>query len=266
MKNYITFSTLSQKITSVDPVMGGLKVFISVAPGAVLLCTFIGAIPAIGIYAALMTALLSVFSGGQAGFAKGATAAIVIVVVTTAHNLGLIHVFPMIILAGIILLLLDYIRLENLLRLVPRNLILILINVFIFIVFIFQYSELLLGNIIPNWVAGTPIIIIQCLLILIVLGKLALGKLNKPIQIVFLAILIVISIVFTFLFFANPTEGITSFEAFPLYQPTQVELTFGSIWKIIPAAISIAILDLINRLLTEEKPFVPYIGKVASKE
>jgi len=247
--------------------MGGLKVFISIAPGAVLLATFIGAIPATGIYAALMTALLSVFSGGQSGITKGATAAIVVVVVIMAHSLGLIYILPMLILAGIILLLLDYIRLENLLRLVSRNLILILINVFAFIVFILQYSELALGNnFIANWVTSTPIQIIYSLVIFSVLGELALPKLHKLIPTFFTAILIVIALVSIFILYAKPTDGIASFEAFPLFKPAQVELTLGRIWRIIPAAASIAILDLINRLLTEEKPFVPYTGKVQTKK
>lgn len=243
-----------QKIGSDDGVLNGLKAFISFAPAAVLFSLFLGAIPVTGIYTAVFAGLLGLFSGGQPGITKGATPAILVVMVTLAHQIGLIYLLPLVILAALLQWVLDYLQLEDLLRLISRKLILTLVNVFAFIVFIFQYSELTLGHFTLNSWAGTTNIIMSVLILLHVFVYYNLPKLVKVYQASLAAIVLLVAVVFVFKQYSKPIEGSNAFsDVFLLFQPAHAELTIGVALRIIISATAIAGLEILQRLLKDDK-------------
>jgi SulP family sulfate permease len=140
MKKYLNLFDFRQKVDYRIEVLSGLTVALALVPEAVAFALMAGLSPLTGLYAAFVMGLVTSILGGRPGMISGATGAIAVVLLTLAKSHGVEYIFGTIILAGIIQISAGFLRMGQLIRLVPQSVIYGFVNGLAIVIFMSQLS------------------------------------------------------------------------------------------------------------------------------
>ena len=131
MKKFFNLFDLKQKVNYKNEVLSGLTVAIALVPEAIAFALLAGLSPITGLYAAFSIGLITSILGGRPGMISGATGAIAVVFIGMIVELNekldvsgdevVQYIFATVILAGVIQMLIGFLRLGKFIRLVPHS-------------------------------------------------------------------------------------------------------------------------------------------------
>ncbi|MEB2780546.1 SulP family inorganic anion transporter [Algoriphagus sp. C2-6-M1] len=249
MKKYFNLFDFSQRVDYKTEVLSGLTVAMALIPEAVAFAMIAGLSPLTGLYAAFVMGLVTAILGGRPGMISGATGAIAVVIVALAVSHGVEYVFAAVILSGLIQILAGSLRLGKLMRLVPHPVIFGFVNGLAIIIFMSQLNQFKGPD--GNWLGGTPLYILLGLVLLTMLIIWGLPKLTKAVPSSLVAILVVFGLVAILKIDTKTVGDIASIKGgFPPFHIPTVPLNFETLQLILPYAVIMAGVGLIESLLT----------------
>lgn len=249
MNKYINLFDFKQEVNYKNEILSGLTVALALVPEAVAFALIAGLSPLTGLYAAFVMGIVTSIFGGRPGMISGATGAIAVVLVTLAKSHEVEYIFATVILAGIIQLAAGFLKLGKLIRLVPHPVIFGFVNGLAVIIFMSQLAQFKDDS--GNWLVGNALYILLALVLTTMLIIWGLPKLTKVVPASLTAILVVFGIVFFFQIDTKTVGDIASIKGgFPPFHLPQINWSFETLLLILPYAVIVAGVGLIESLLT----------------
>lgn len=249
MKKIFDFFGFRQSINYKTEILSGLTVAIALIPEAIAFALIAGLSPLTGLYAAFVMGLVTSILGGRPGMISGATGAVAVVIVSLAISHGPEYVFATVILAGVIQIITGALKLGKLMRLVPHPVIFGFVNGLAIIIFLSQLQQFKDSS--GAWLTGLPLYTLLGLVLLTKIIIWGLPRLTKAIPASLTAILVIFAIVASLGIDTKTVGDIASIKGgFPPFHIPRVPFTIDSIILILPYAVIIAGVGLIESLLT----------------
>lgn len=253
MKSYFNLFDFTQKVNYKNEVLSGLTVALALIPEAVAFALIAGLSPLTGLYAAFSIGLITSIFGGRPGMISGATGAIAVVIVALAKSHGVEYIFATVILAGIIQMIVGFLRLGKFIRLVPHPVMFGFVNGLAIVIFMSQLIQFKTADASGtlSWMTGSALWLMLGLVLLTMLIIWGLPKLTKSIPSSLVAILVISAIVIGLNIETRTVGDIASIKGgFPPFHIPGVQFNFETLKIIFPYAIIVAGVGLIESLLT----------------
>jgi SulP family sulfate permease len=126
--------------------MSGLVVALALIPEAISFSIIAGVDPKVGLYASFSIAIIIAFSGGRPGMISAATGAMALVLVPLVDEYGIEYLFAATILAGVLQVVLGALGVGELMRFVPRTVMIGFVNALAILIFLAQVPHILLTD------------------------------------------------------------------------------------------------------------------------
>ncbi len=253
MKQRLQIFDLSQKVNYRTEILSGLTVALALIPEAIAFAFIAGLSPLTGLYAAFMMGLITAVFGGRPGMISGATGAVAVVLVALSLSHGVEYILATVILAGIIQLIVGFLRLGKFIRLVPHPVMFGFVNGLAIIIFMSQLSQFKVTDTAGNlqWMQGNALFAMLGLVLLTMLIIWGLPKLTKVFPSSLAAILIVSAIVIGFSIPTRTVGDLASIQGgFPPFHIPELPFDIATLKIIFPYALIMAGVGLIESLLT----------------
>ncbi len=236
-----------------NELLSGLTVAIALVPEAVAFAIIAGVEPLVGLYAAFMVGLLAAVFGGRPGMISGATGAMAIVMVALVADHGVEFLFATVVLTGLLQMAAGVLRLGKYIRIVPHPVMLGFVNGLAIVIFLAQLEQFQVEG--PDggyeWMTGTPMLLFLGLIAATMMIIHFLPKITKIVPSSLAAIVVVSLVVIGFNLDTKTVGDIASIEGgFPTFHYPQVAWTLENLMIILPYAITLAGVGLIESLLT----------------
>ena len=234
-------------------------------PEAVAFAFVAGVEPLVGLYAAFLVGLIASIAGGRPGMISGATGALAVVMVSLVKEHGVEFLFATVVLMGLIQISAGFFRLGKFIRMVPRSVMLGLVNGLAIVIFLAQLGQFGQANQ-PGWLAGTSFegsvidvawmtgidLYLMLGLVLITMAIIHfLPRFTKAIPSSLAAIIIVSLAVIGLNIDTKVVGDVASIAGgFPSFHIPSVPLNFETLYIILPYSIILAAIGLIESLLT----------------
>lgn len=222
--------------------LSGLVVALALIPGAIGFSIIAGVDPMIGFYASFSMAIITAFAGGRPGMISAATGAMALVLAGLVKDHGLQYMFAATILTGIIQILLSFLKAGRFMRFIPTSVMNGFVNALGILIFTSQFSSFS-GESWPMY--------------LMVIGGLGIiylfPKINKTIPSPIVSIIIISTISFftkSDVMLVGEMGNISG--SLPVFSIPNVSLSLETLQIILPYSISLAIVGLIESLLTAQ--------------
>ena len=124
-------------------VLAGLVVALALIPEAIAFSIIAGVDPKVGLYASFSIAVVSAFAGGRPGMISAATAATAVLMVTLVRDHGLQYLLAATVLAGLLEMVAGALRLGYVMRFVSRSVMTGFVNALAILIFMAQLPELI---------------------------------------------------------------------------------------------------------------------------
>lgn len=223
-------------------ILSGMVVAIALIPEAIGFSIIAGVNPMMGLYASFCIAMITAFFGGRQGMISAATGAMALLLVNLVKDYGIEYMLAATILTGIIQLILGYLKIGNLLKFIPRPVMIGFVNALAILIFKAQLP----------YFQGESIWIYA----LVALGLLVIylfPKINKTIPSPLIAI-IAVTVLASVLGIKTTTIGdignISS--TLPKFLIPNVPVSLETLKIILPYSISLSIVGLVESLLTAQ--------------
>jgi sulfate permease, SulP family len=242
--------TLPQARTDV---LSGLTVALALVPEAVAFAFVAGVAPLVGLYAAFIVGLITAVFGGRPGMISGATGALAVVMVSLVANHGVQYLFATVILMGLIQIAIGLMRWGKFIRMVPHPVMLGFVNGLAIVIFLAQLEQFKVPG--PDgghvWMSGISLWITLGL----VAATMALIWLTPKVTKIIPAPLVAIGVVATAAIVFNlPVPRVADLASvaggLPTFALPDVPLTFETFEIILPYAVILSLIGLIESLLT----------------
>ena len=245
--------------------LAGLTVALALVPEAVAFAFVAGVHPLSGLYAAFIVGLITAVFGGRPGMISGATGALAVVMVSLVAEHGVDYLFASVILMGALQVLAGVFRLGKFIRLVPHPVMLGFVNGLAIVIFLSQLShfkaaeqsglpgsgndQVLAGA--GVWMTGMPLVLMLLLVGITMTVIWLMPKLTKVIPAPLAGIGLVTALVIGFGLDVPRVGDLASIEGgLPVFSLPSVPLTFETLQIILPYALILAAIGLIESLLT----------------
>lgn len=247
-----------------NDVLSGITVALALVPEAVAFAFVAGVEPMVGLYAAFMMGLITSAIGGRPGMISGATGAMAVVMVALVSQHGIAYLFAAVILAGLLQISAGIFKLGKFIRLVPYPVMLGFVNGLAIVIFLAQMGQFkILGDEGMEWMRGEMMYIMLGLVALTMAIIYILPKLTTAVPASLAAIISVTLLVHgldlearTVIDFvrdmlpADQKAGATLAGELPTFAIPMVPFTWETLMIILPTAIILALVGLIESLLT----------------
>lgn len=264
MKKYFNLFDLKQKVDYKTEVLSGLTVSLALVPEAVAFALLAGLSPLTGLYAAFVMGLVTAILGGRPGMISGATGAIAVIFLGLITKLKTIdpditvdqitqYVFATVILAGIIQMIVGFLKLGKLMRLVPHPVIFGFVNGLAIIIFMSQLGQFTTDSTDPDapWMQGQQLYVFLGLVLFAMLIIWGLPKLTRVIPSGLVAILAIFGVVYFFNIETSTVGDIASVKGgFPPITFPDIPFSWDTLILILPYSAIVAGVGLIESLLT----------------
>ncbi len=244
-------------------ILSGLTVALALVPEAVAFAFVAGVHPLVGLYAAFMVGLITAVIGGRPGMISGATGALAVVMVSLVAKHGVEYLFATVILMGLLQVFAGVMHWGKFIRLVPHPVMLGFVNGLAIVIFLAQLTQFKNPDNTDQWLSGLPLYSMLGLVGLTMLIIWGMPKLTRIIPAPLAGIGIVAGIVIAFGIevptvgdLASIKGGLPSFHnpfgtGEGIYPPAMLApFTLETLWIILPYAIILAAIGLIESLLT----------------
>ncbi|MEV8267226.1 SulP family inorganic anion transporter [Microbacterium sp. NPDC076911] len=221
-------------------VLAGLVVALALIPEAIAFSIIAGVDPRVGLFSSFVMAVTIAFVGGRPAMITAATGAIALVVAPLAREYGVDYLIAAVLLGGLLQIVLAVLGVAKLMRFIPRSVMVGFVNALAILIFMSQVPQL----VDVPWLVY-PMVVVG--LVIIVL----LPRVTKviPAPLVSIVLVTVAAVAFAW---NVPTVGDQGElpESLPELLIPNVPLTFDMLAIIAPFALGIALVGLIESLLT----------------
>ncbi|QPH55823.1 SulP family inorganic anion transporter [Pontivivens ytuae] len=233
-------------------VLSGLTVALALVPEAVAFAFVAGVDPLVGLYAAFMVGLITSVMGGRPGMISGATGALAVVMVSLVAEHGVQYLFATVVLMGIIQIGFGTLRWGKFIRLVPQPVMMGFVNGLAIVIFLAQLEQFQIAT--PTgeeWLSGPALYTMLALVALAMAIIWLLPRFTKAVPAPLVAIVGVWAVVQLLGIDTRNVGDMASIEGgFPAFAIPTVPLTLETLEIILPYAIILAGIGLIESLLT----------------
>lgn len=229
--------------------LSGLVVALALIPEAISFSIIAGVDPKVGLYASFSIAIIISLAGGRSGMISAATGAMALVLVPLVEEHGVAYLFGATILAGILQVALGYLGVGELMRFVPRTVMVGFVNALAILIFLAQVPHILLSDEINK--DQLPL---NLLFIALGLGIIyGLPRINKSVPSPLVAI-VVLAGAAMMMDLKLPTVGDMGElpSALPFLSLPDIPFTFETLGILLPFAITLAFVGLLESLLTAQ--------------
>ncbi|NKB38376.1 MAG: STAS domain-containing protein [Gammaproteobacteria bacterium] len=224
-------------------ILAGLVVALALIPEAIAFSIIAGVDPKVGLYASFCIAVTTAIVGGRAGMISAATGAMALLMVTLVKEHGLQYLLATTMLTGAIQIVAGYLKLGSLMRFVSRSVVTGFVNALAILIFMAQIPELVnvTWHVYAMTLGGLGIIYLFPYLPLI--GKSIPSPLVCIVTLTALALTLKLDI---------RTVGDMGDlpDTLPVFLWPDVPLNFDTIKIIIPYALPLAVVGLLESLMT----------------
>ena len=220
--------------------LSGTVVALALIPEAIAFSIIAGVDPQVGLYASFCIAVVSAFVGGRPGMISAATGAMSLLMVTLVRDHGLQYLLAASVLTGIFQVIAGWLRLGDTLKFVSRSVMTGFVNALAILIFLAQLSEfhgagwqmygmvaagLAIIYILPRFTKAVPSPLV-CIIVLTIISILAGMNLRT----------------------VGDMGHIPS--TLPAFLIPQIPLNLETFWIILPYSIPLAIVGLLESLMT----------------
>ncbi|MGJ8589137.1 MAG: SulP family inorganic anion transporter [Yoonia sp.] len=241
-------------------ILSGLTVALALVPEAVAFAFVAGVEPLVGLYAAFIVGLITAVFGGRPGMISGATGALAVVMVSLVALHGVEYLFATVVLMGLIQIVVGVMRWGKFIRLVPHPVMLGFVNGLAIVIFLAQLGQFQVpgsaesaGHGMANgqWLSGAPLYLMLALVALTMVIIWVMPKITNAIPAPLAGIGIVAAIVIGFGLDVPLVGDLANIEGgLPVFHIPMVLLTWATLEIILPYALILAAIGLIESLLT----------------
>ena len=248
-----------------NDVLSGLTVALALVPEAVAFAFVAGVDPLVGLYAAFMVGLITACIGGRPGMISGATGALAVVMVSLVADHGVEYLFITVVLMGILQITAGVLKLGKFIRMVPYPVMLGFVNGLAIVIFLAQLGQFgeagqpgwldgtfMQGSIIDvAWLQGEELYMLLSLVLVTMIIIHSLPRFTTALPASLVAIGVVTGLVLGLDINTKVVGDVASISGgLPSFHIPQVPLSLETLWIILPYAIILAAIGLIESLLT----------------
>lgn len=221
-------------------VLAGIVVALALIPEAIAFSIIAGVDPKVGLYASFCITVVIAFVGGRPGMISAATGAMALLMVTLVKDHGLQYLLAATLLTGVIQIVFGYIKLGSLMRFVSRSVVTGFVNALAILIFMAQLPELtnVTWHVYAMTAAGLGIIYLFPYITKTI-----------PSPLVTIVVLTGVSIYFNLDIRTVGDMGDLP-DTLPIFLWPDVPLNFETITIIFPYSLSLAIVGLLESLMT----------------
>ncbi len=240
--------------------LAGLTVALALVPEAVAFAFVAGVNPLVGLYAAFLVGLVTSLIGGRPGMISGATGALAVVMVALVAEHGVEYLFATVVLMGILQITAGVLQWGKFIRLVPHPVMLGFVNGLAIVIFLAQLTQFKVpgsadvsghGTTGGEWLTGVPLMLMLGLVVLTMAIIWVMPRITRFIPAPLAGIGIVAAIVIGFGLDVPRVGDMASIKGgLPPFHLPMVPLTFETLEIIVPYAVILAAIGLIESLLT----------------
>jgi SulP family sulfate permease len=251
-------------------ILAGLTVALALVPEAVAFAFVAGVHPLVGLYAAFIVGLITAVFGGRPGMISGATGALAVVMVSLVASHGVEYLFATVVLMGLIQIAAGVFRLGKFIRLVPHPVMLGFVNGLAIVIFLAQLSQFQVpGTAVASghgmsggeWMTGWPLVTMLALVAVTMAIIWVMPRITTAIPAPLAAIALVALAVIAFGIDVPRVGDLASIEGgLPAFHIPSVPLTLETLEIILPYALILAAIGLIESLLT-----LNLVGEITGK-
>jgi len=234
-------------------ILSGLTVALALVPEAVAFSFVAGVHPLVGLYAAFIVGLITAVFGGRPGMISGATGALAVVMVSLVAQHGVEYLFATVVLMGILQVLAGLFRLGKFIRLVPHPVMLGFVNGLAIVIFLAQLTQFQIPG--PDdakvWMTGWSLVTMLGLVGLTMVVIWLVPKITTAVPAPLAGIAVVAGIVIFFGIDVPRVGDLASIQGgLPMFHIPMIPMTLESLRIILPFALILAAIGLIESLLT----------------
>lgn len=224
-------------------ILAGLVVALALIPEAIAFSIIAGVDPKVGLYASFCIAVVIAFVGGRPGMISAATGAMALLMVTLVKEHGLQYLLAATLLTGLLQIVMGYLKLGSLMSFVSRSVVTGFVNALAILIFMAQLPELIDVTWHVYVITAVGLGIIYLFPLLPVVGK------NIPSPLVCILTLTVFAMVAGIDIRTVGDLGELP-DTLPIFLWPDVPLSFETLKIIFPYSISLAIVGLLESLMT----------------
>ena len=241
-------------------ILSGLTVALALVPEAVAFAFVAGVHPLVGLYAAFLVGLVTALIGGRPGMISGATGALAVVMVALVAQHGVEYLFATVVLMGLLQVGAGVLKWGKFIRLVPHPVMLGFVNGLAIVIFLAQMSQFKVpGSAVSDGhgMTGGQWLPLDQMGLMLGLVALTMGiiwvmpRITKVIPAPLAGIGVVAALVIGFGLDVPRVGDMASIEGgLPMFHIPSVPLNFETLQIILPYAVILAAIGLIESLLT----------------
>lgn len=221
-------------------VLSGIVVAIALIPEAIAFSLIAGVDPMVGLYSSFCIAIVTAFAGGRPGLISAATGSMALVLAGLVASHGVEYMLAATLLAGLIQVVLGLFHIGELIRFIPKPVMLGFVNSLAILIFAAQLVYFKNGGLSMLCMVGVGILIIY-----------SFPKINKTIPAPLIAIMVLTAAVFILGFDALSIGDVGSISGtLPSFAFPDIPLNMETLKIILPYSVSLALVGLIESLLT----------------
>ncbi|MBT2669083.1 SulP family inorganic anion transporter [Bacillus sp. ISL-4] len=221
-------------------VLAGIVVALALIPEAIAFSIIAGVDPMVGLYASFCIAVIIAFVGGRPGMISAATGAMALLMVPLVKEHGLNYLLAATILTGIIQVLFGVFKIARLMKFIPRAVMVGFVNSLAILIFMAQ---------VPHFIGISTMTYIFVAITLVIVYVVPRFIKSIPAPLIAIIVLTAVAIYSNFdLRTVGDLGSIT--QSFPSFFIPDVPFTFETLSIIFPYSIALAIVGLLESLLT----------------
>jgi SulP family sulfate permease len=221
-------------------VLAGMTVAFALIPEAIAFSIIAGLDPMVGLYASFCIAVVIAFVGGRPGMISAATGAMALLMVNLVKDYGVEYLLAATVLTGILQFIFGIFKVGRFITFVPHSVMLGFVNALAILIFLAQ---------LPHFVGESWQMYVMVAATLAIIYILPRFTTSVPSPLVAIGIMTIIGI---YGGFNGRTVGdmgeIT--RALPIFHLPNIELSLQTLWIILPYSLTLAIVGILESLLT----------------
>ncbi|MFN3723576.1 MAG: SulP family inorganic anion transporter [Paracoccaceae bacterium] len=223
--------------------LSGIVVALALIPEAIAFSIIAGVDPKVGLYASFAISVLIAFTGGRPGMISAATAATAVLMVTLVRDHGLEYLLAATVLAGLIQIGMGLAKLGFIMRYVSKSVMTGFVNALAILIFLAQLPELD-----PSKVTWLTYALVAAGLAIIYLFPYVTKAVPSPL----VTIVVLTALTFAFGWDVRTVGDMGALpDTLPVFLIPNIPLTFETLQIILPYAVAVAIVGLLESLMTQ---------------
>ncbi|WP_156288678.1 SulP family inorganic anion transporter [Oceanobacillus salinisoli] len=221
-------------------VLAGLVVALALIPEAIAFSIIAGVDPMVGLYASFCISVVIAFVGGRPGMISAATGAMAMLMVNLVAQYGLEYLLAATILTGILQILFGVFKLANLIKFVPRSVMVGFVNALAITIFLSQLTHFVGETWVMYALVGLTLAIIYLF-----------PRITTAIPSTLVAIIVITAIaIFGGIGVRTVGDMGSLTQQLPVFLIPNIPFNFETLMIIFPYSLSLALVGLLESLLT----------------